>query len=168
MIPRKHIASTLVEAHSKHILLTPMKSNPGAQILLCVQDHSSNSSQLRIQALQFLGVALKSTSPAVWQSHVKATADAVIAAAGERYSLVSAEGLRVCESLVYVTRPDPTKAIPPSQKVLQATGRSNFPWNTRSSSVRVCDNARAIRTVLMSCLAVVPPPIARCCTSCSG
>ena len=84
-----------------------------------MQDHSSNSSQLRIQALQFLGVALKSTSPAVWQKHVKAMADPVIAAAGERYSVVSAEGLRVCESLVYVMRPDPPTPMPSSQKVGQ-------------------------------------------------
>ncbi len=93
---------------------------------VCVQDHSSNSSQLRIQALQFLGVALKSTSPAVWQKQVKTMADAVTAAAGERYSMVSAEGLRVCESLVYVMRPDPSKAIPSSQKVPQATEPSSF------------------------------------------
>lgn len=92
------------------------------RIFMCVQDHSSNSSQLRIQALQFLGVALKSTSPAVWQKHVKAMAEAVTAAAGERYSMVSAEGLRVCESLVYVMRPEPSKAIPSSQKVLQDFG----------------------------------------------
>ena len=84
-----------------------------------MQDHSSNSSQLRLQALQFLGVALKSTSPAVWQKRVKAMADPVIAAAGERYSVVSAEGLRVCESLVYIIRPDPSTPMPSSQKVGQ-------------------------------------------------
>ena len=96
------------------------KRSKTVKVCFAAQDHSSNSSQLRIQALQFLGVALKSTSPAVWQKHVKAMADAVIAAAGERYSMVSAEGLRVCESLVYVMRPDPSKSMPSSQKVLQA------------------------------------------------
>ena len=82
-----------------------------------MQDHSSNSSQLRIQALQFLGVALKSSSPAVWQGHVKSMTPPIIAAAGERYSMVSAEGLRVCESLVYIMRPDLSKPMPPSHKV---------------------------------------------------
>lgn len=83
------------------------------------QDHSSNSSQLRIQALQFLGVALRSSSPAAWQPHVKAMADPVIAAAGERYSMVSTEGLRVCEALVYIMRPDPSKPMPAQHKVIQ-------------------------------------------------
>ena len=90
-----------------------------------MQDHSSNSSQLRIQALQFLGVALKSSSPAVWQGHVKSMTHPIIAAAGERYSMVSAEGLRVCESLVYIMRPDLSKPMPASHKV----GPSSRAWD---------------------------------------
>ena len=82
-----------------------------------MQDHSSNSSQLRIQALQFLGVALKSSSPAVWQEHVESMTQPITAAAGERYSMVSAEGLRVCESLVYIMRPDLSKPMPSSHEV---------------------------------------------------
>ena len=99
-------------------------------LLLCrVQDHSSNSSQLRIQALQFLGVALKSSSPAVWQGHVKGMTAPIIAAAGERYSMVSAEGLRVCESLVYIMRPDLSKPMPPSHKVRQLSrARDALSW----------------------------------------
>ena len=98
-----------------------------APSLCCVQEHSSNSSQLRIQALQFLGVALKSSSPAVWQGHVKSMTSPIIAAAGERYSMVSAEGLRVCESLVHIMRPDLSKPMPPSHKVRGSSRATDAP-----------------------------------------
>ena len=124
---------------------------------MCVQDHSSNSSQLRIQALQFLGVALKSTSPAVWQKHVKTMADAVTAAAGERYSMVSAEGLRVCESLVYVMRPDPSKAIPSAQKVQQATWVPPILFKTLSpSNTCSCLGMSSVSSVMNHADYVVP------------
>lgn len=82
-----------------------------------LQDQSSSSSQLRIQALQFLGVALTNSSPAVWQKHMSAMAGPVVAAAGDRYSVVSAEGLRVCESLVAIMRPDPSRPMPSQHEV---------------------------------------------------
>ena len=120
--------------------------------MLGAQDHSSNSSQLRIQALQFLGVALKSTSPAVWQKHVKAIADAVTAAAGERYSMVSAEGLRVCESLVYVMRPDTSKPMQSSQKVLQAVVPCDFLLATHSYQAPLCSTCPSTQNCVSSCV----------------
>ena len=82
-----------------------------------MQDRSSSSSQLKIHALQFLRVALASSDAAAWQPHMKELADPVIAAAGERYSKVAAEALRVCEELVHVIRPMPSQAVAPALKV---------------------------------------------------
>lgn len=89
-------------------------------VKLYLQDRSSNSSQLRIQALQFLSVALEKSDPEVWRPHVAALSEPILAAVGERYSKVSAEGLRVCEALVHVIRPNLSNTIPSSLKVLDA------------------------------------------------
>ncbi len=85
--------------------------------MLFLQDQSSNSSQLRIQALQFLAVALERSDPAAWQPHVPALATSISSAVAERYSKVSAEGLRVCEALVHVARPNASSTVPSSLQV---------------------------------------------------
>ncbi|EIE20950.1 TIP120-domain-containing protein [Coccomyxa subellipsoidea C-169] len=79
-----------------------------------LNDRSSNSSQLRIQALQFLSVALEKSDPGVWQPHVPALSKPILTAVAERYSKVSAEGLRVCEALIHVIRPNTSSSVPPS------------------------------------------------------
>ena len=68
----------------------------------------------------------------MWQGHVKGMTSPIIAAAGERYSMVSAEGLRVCESLVHIMRPDLSKPMPPSHKVRQLSrARDALSWLSR-------------------------------------
>ncbi|BDA42511.1 Cullin-associated NEDD8-dissociated protein 1 [Coccomyxa sp. Obi] len=96
----KELISIVPECMSNHLdqLL------PG--LTAALNDQSSNSSQLRIQALQFLAVALERSDPAAWQPHVAALAKSISTAVAERYSKVSAEGLRVCEALVHVARPN--------------------------------------------------------------
>ena len=90
-------------------------------MVMCPQDRSSNSSQLRIQALQFLTVALEKSDPGAWQPHVPALSKPILTAVAERYSKVAAEGLRVCEALVHVIRPITSSPVPPPLQVLNST-----------------------------------------------
>lgn len=76
------------------------------------QDRSSTSSQLKIHALQFLQVALATSDPAAWQPHLVKLVQPVTAAAGERYSKVAVEALRVCEELVRIVRPAAAQSAP--------------------------------------------------------
>jgi cullin-associated NEDD8-dissociated protein 1 len=89
--------------------------------LCAAQDRSSSSSsQLKIHALQFLRAALAASDAPAWQPHVRELLPPVTAAAGERYSKVAAEALRVCEELVHVIRPSPLQAVPSSLQARRA------------------------------------------------
>jgi len=81
-----------------------------------LQDQSSSTSALKIQALQFLALALHKASQEVWRRQIGKLAPPVLLAVADKYYKVSAEALRVCEELVHSIRPNLTQ---PLQPVLQ-------------------------------------------------
>eukprot|EP00195_Chlamydomonas_chlamydogama_P007020 CAMPEP_0202892974 /NCGR_PEP_ID=MMETSP1392-20130828/2632_1 /ASSEMBLY_ACC=CAM_ASM_000868 /TAXON_ID=225041 /ORGANISM="Chlamydomonas chlamydogama, Strain SAG 11-48b" /LENGTH=1235 /DNA_ID=CAMNT_0049577131 /DNA_START=157 /DNA_END=3864 /DNA_ORIENTATION=- len=87
-------------------------------VLHALTDKSSSSSNLKIEALLFLKLAMASNPPSVFQPHVKALSPAVFAAANERYYKVAAEALRVCEQMVLVVAPAPGQPVSSELKPL--------------------------------------------------
>eukprot|EP00798_Chlamydomonas_sp_ICE-L_P008748 gene8748-33609_t len=80
-------------------------------VIQALKEKSSSSSGVKIEALQYLRLAMDSSPPSVFQPYVTVLAPAVFAAANERYYKVSAEALRVCELMVKVMAPPP---LPPA------------------------------------------------------
>ena len=70
-----------------------------------LKDASSNT--LRIEALQFMQLALSSHAPSVFQPHLRALQPPVIALVSDRYYKITAEALRVASEIVRVLRPEP-------------------------------------------------------------
>ena len=70
-----------------------------------LKDASSNT--LRIEALQFMQLALSSHAPSVFQPHLRALQPPVIALVSDRYYKITAEVLRVASEIVRVLRPEP-------------------------------------------------------------
>ena len=89
-----------------------------------LQDKSSSASALKIQALQFLGLALHGASSLEWQHQIGRLAPPIFSAVGDRYYKVSAEAIRVCEELVHAIRPSPPAPLQPALQVrrLQQAG----------------------------------------------
>ena len=106
------IVSTLGSAPSEHIYTD-------SSAVQHSQDRSSTSSQLKIHALQFLQAALATSDAAAWQPHLMKLLQPVTTAAGERYSKVAVEALRVCEELVHIVQSAaaPSMLLPASMKV---------------------------------------------------
>ncbi|KAK9816878.1 hypothetical protein WJX72_006469 [[Myrmecia] bisecta] len=110
----KELGAVLPDSISSHAALLV----PGIQQAL--QDKSSASSQLKIQALLFLRQALASGEAAIWQPHMKPLSSPVFDCVAERYYKVTAEALRVCEQMVHVFRADMNKPVAKSCEGLVA------------------------------------------------
>ena len=90
------------------------------KIAFCqLQDKSSSTSVLKIQALLFLGLALqRKREQQVRQPQIIKLAPPVFQAAADKYYKVAAEAIRVCEVLVTAIRP---AAVQPLQPALQVS-----------------------------------------------
>ena len=84
---------------------------------LFMQDKSSGSAGLKIQALQFLHLALLAGKAQAWQPHLPQLLPPLLACVQERYYKVSAEALRMCTHTVPVLRPSPPAPVPPALQV---------------------------------------------------
>eukprot|EP00884_Botryococcus_braunii_P010434 jgi/Botrbrau1/19392/Bobra.0338s0022.1 len=82
-------------------------------ICSALKESSSNSSGLKIQALQFLSLSMAHSSAEVWQPHLPQLAPLLRDAVAERYYKVTAEALRTIEELVVVIRPHKELPISP-------------------------------------------------------
>lgn len=93
------------------ILVTPLTHH------YWLQDKATGSAGLKIQALQFLHLAMIAGKAPAWQSHLAKLASPLFAAVGERYYKVAAEALRVCTHAVPVLRPSPPAPVSPPLQV---------------------------------------------------
>ena len=82
-----------------------------------MQDKSSSTSVLKIQALQFLGLALRKGDQQTWLPQISKVAPPVFQAVADKYYKVAAEAIRVCEVLVAAIRPTPTQPLQPTLQV---------------------------------------------------
>lgn len=82
-----------------------------------VQEKSSSTSAIKIQALQFIGLALAGADSLAWQPQIARLGPPVFAAVSDRYYKVAAAALRVCEALVVAIRPSMQKPVQPAMKV---------------------------------------------------
>ncbi len=82
-----------------------------------MQDRSSSSAQLKLQALQFVREALSAEGAAAWRTHLAALAPPIAAAASERYYKVGSEALRARSVVCRVIRPDASAPVPSDLQV---------------------------------------------------
>ncbi len=83
-----------------------------------MQDKSSSTPVLKMQALQFLGLALQKGNQQAWLPQISKLAPPVFQAVADKYYKVAAEAIRVCEVLATAIRP---VAANPLQPALQVT-----------------------------------------------
>lgn len=82
-------------------------------------DKSTNTN-LKIEALQLLRLAVTNAPPAAYQPHLPKLMPGILSCAQERYYKVAADALRVCEQLVTVIRPQTAEAVAPELQVRRA------------------------------------------------
>ncbi|GMH39342.1 hypothetical protein BSKO_07240 [Bryopsis sp. KO-2023] len=76
----------------------------------------SSQSDLKIEALSFLKMAMCESEPATFQAHLPDLSEPVFASVQERYYKVTAEALRVCREMVRIIRPEVGGPIPDDLK----------------------------------------------------
>lgn len=89
-------------------------------ITKALNDHSTSSSDLKIEVLSFLQVSMKNSTSTDFSEMLPSISRAIFDSINERYYKVVSTALQVCIEMVHVIRPDPSTVIPASsQSIVQ-------------------------------------------------
>lgn len=131
----------------------PVVAHVGTAIIsgvkAALEDDSSSGALLKIEALHFINAALSSCCPRSLQMCLAPSlGPSIFAAASERYYAVATEGLRACERMIRVLRPDPLEDVPPELAVLVQPL-----FDVAKEKLMAQDQSQEVKDAAISCVA---------------